>query len=196
MERSCQLRGVADFTFKGWISVDETHAFNAQHGFVQVGLAPELLHPASPSLHKPNPRTGIGVCQAGRAVLAPQGLEASVPQLSGPLSVLLPFCASPLCALPCLHLGKEEEGPRSPHWVREGLLLPPCSLRDAAVPSQHPAPGCKHLPPRSLGASHSCGFGRRPAAPASIPQGLVVPRACPPSPCGAKLQFQRDAGWV
>lgn len=60
-------------TLKEWISVDETQAFNSQCGFAQAGLAPELLHPASLSLHKPNPRTGIWVCQAGRAVLAIQG---------------------------------------------------------------------------------------------------------------------------
>lgn len=35
-----------------------------------------------------------------------------------------------LCAL---NMGEEEEGPCSPKWVSEGLLLPPCNLQDAAA---------------------------------------------------------------
>lgn len=79
------------------------------------------------------------------------------------LSIPLPSCASPLCTLPCLKLGKQKDENHSLWQVSEGLLLPTPCLQGSAVPLQHPTPGCKHLLPRSLGASYTCGFGHGPA---------------------------------
>lgn len=205
MEKSCQPLEVADFTLKGWISMDETHAFNPQHGFVKARLAPELPHAASPSLHEPTPRTSIGVCQAGRAVLTPQGLEASLSQPSRLLRVLLPLCASPLCAFPRLDLGKQEEGPHSPHWVSscppaasEKLQCPRSTLHLAgntfspgawALHTAMALAAGQHSPvSRSAQGLSSQSLGCKAAVPKGCGTGVSLhPVLVPPSPISPHL---------